>query len=64
MYQKITFCEGNKIYNTVTLTFRERVRLLLKGTITTVIDQNVSGFAGEVRCYCQPKITKSKRNGG
>lgn len=63
MYQKTNFCEGGKIYNTVTLTLRERVRLLLKGTVTTVIDQNDSGSAGEVRCYYQPKITKLK-NGG
>lgn len=60
MYQKTNFCEGNIIYNTVTLTLRERIKLLFRGTMTISIDQNNSGFAGEVRCYYRPKIEKKK----
>lgn len=56
MKQITNYCENNQIYNTITLSLKERLKLLFKGSLVVHIDQNVSSSTGRVENYYQPKI--------
>lgn len=56
MKQRTHFCENNQIYNITTLSFKERLQLLFKGTLEAHIDGNVQSSCGIVTSYYQPKI--------
>ena len=58
MKQRTEFCENNQIYNITTLSLKERLRLLFKGTLEAHIDLNVQSSNRVVNCYYQPKIRK------
>lgn len=58
MKQVINFCENNKIYYIITLSLKERLKLLFKGSLVAHIDQNVQSSTGRVVSYLKPKIYK------
>lgn len=60
MKQIAVFCKNNHIYSTITLTIKERVKLLFKGTLEISIDQNVQSSTGRVESYYRPKIFKKQ----
>lgn len=63
MKQVNSFCEENIIFCTMTLTIRERLKLLLKGSLRAEIDQNNSGSAGSVKVCYLPKIFRERGRG-
>lgn len=60
MKQVTHFCENNQIYNIVTLSLKERLKLLFRGSLVVHIDQNNSSPTGRIVCYYQPKIKKAQ----
>ena len=60
MKQVTIFYDNNNIYNILTLSLKERLQLLFKGTLETHIDRSVQSSIGRVMSYYQPKIYQER----
>ena len=56
MKQVTIFYDDNNIHNILTLSLKERLQLLFKGTLETHIDQSVQSSTSRVISCYQPKI--------
>ena len=56
MKQVTSFCENNQIYSIISLSVKERIKLLFKGSLQIHIDQNNSSSAGSIVSYYQPRM--------
>ena len=56
MKQVTNICEDNHIHSIISLSLKERIKLLFKGSLQIHIDQNEQSSTGVIVSYYQPRI--------